>query len=88
MRDQYDNEVPADLVVLPIGELNNENIEKVLKADWYRVNNWLLCASAKEIDYLSEFPAEEAVTKREINSVEYVSQILHRYTPEDWFYHA
>jgi hypothetical protein len=88
MKDQYNNKVPTDLVVLPIGELSNEDVEKVLNADWYKANDWLLCASAKEIDYLTEFPIEEALTKRQLNSVEYVPQILHRYTPEDWFYHA
>jgi len=92
-RDQYGDEIPDDLVLMPRityeGEviLSDDNIEAIDTADWYEANGMLM-VSAKAIDYLSEDDPIDAgidIAKAEVN---YVAHALHRWSEEDGFYHA
>ena len=88
MKDQNGNLVPDDLVLMPsIDILSLSGISTVDKAKWYEVNGWCLCVSAKEINYLSEDGLEDAGIEQ-IETVDYVDGVLHRYSLEDGFYHA
>lgn len=91
MKDQYENEIPGDLVLLPdlewAAESNLEEVELVIKARWYEVNGYALCASAEEIEHLSDATFEDA-TGETVVSIDYMVDCLHRYSPEDGFYHA
>ncbi len=88
MKDQYGNAVPDDLVLLPSQILSSsEEIETILKAQWYEINGWCLCASFVEIGGLSEDALEDAGID-EPETIDYVDDCLHRYSLEDGFYHA
>jgi hypothetical protein len=88
MKDQYGNEVPDDLVLFPSYILSSsEEIETVIKAQWYEVNGWCLCASFKELCGLSEDSLADAGISK-IKTIDFVDDCLHRYNPEDGFYHA
>lgn len=91
MTDQYGNKVPSDLVLLPTSELLEDNdIEVVLKAPWYKVNyapnHYCTAASFKAIDELSEDDAMGLIKTDTV--VELIDTVLHRYSDEDGFYHA
>jgi len=89
MLDQYGNKVPDDLVILPpIQLLTSEDIDKIIMtARWYEINKYIIVASAREIDNLSDDTFENAVGD-EIQSIQLVSDVLKRYSLEDGFYHA
>jgi hypothetical protein len=88
MKDQYDNDIPNDLVLIPdINGLDETQIKMVDDATWYEQNG-VIMVSAKEIDFLSEDDPIDAgiiLTDGEIFEVNY---ILHRYNRMDGFYHA
>lgn len=93
MKDQYENKVPDDLVLIPaLIHLSEEDAKKVSKVEWYDVIVYMgdgetatiLCVSAKAIDYLSE---EEI--SGEILEVLKVNNVLKRWDDENGdFYHA
>lgn len=90
-RDQYGRPIPDDLVLLPTSGDNwwlwDDEIETVLRVDWYEANDVLL-ASAKALNGLSEDDPIDAGV--DLNRVEVcrVADCLKRYSPEDGFYHA
>ena len=92
MKDQYDNEIPNDLVLVYENiNLTPKQITMIDNADWYVVDLYhykgLLCVSAKAVDYLFDGnPVQEFNSK--IKSVQYITKILHRYTEQDGFYYA
>ena len=91
MKDQYDNEVPEDLVLVYDIDFSPEEIALIDDADWYEVDLYhypgLLCVSAKAVEYLfDDDPVEEFNSK--IKTVNYIGRILHRYNEHDGFYHA
>lgn len=92
MKDQYDEEVPNDLVTMPcITHLDDADIKLVANATWYDVlvdmgdneEVEILCVSAKAIDYLSE--DDLCGEPKEILRV---NDVLKRWSEEDNFYHA
>jgi hypothetical protein len=85
MRDQYGNDVPTDLVVLPT-HLGLQDTKVVMSANWYEANG-ILMASYKAIYGLSESdPLEPGVLPTD--QILYVAHALKRYSKEDGFYHA
>lgn len=83
MKDQYGNDVPEDLALLDNPEfLSDSEIDKVLKADWYKING-RLCAPYSQLPDCVETPPD---IDRENATAEYVAQSLHRV--DDMFYHA
>jgi hypothetical protein len=86
MLDQYGNNVPDDLVLMPIFSwLTDEEVNLVFDADWYECDK-LLFVSAWEIDYLSEASIGEIV--KNINKITKVNDCLKRGNEDDGFYHA
>jgi hypothetical protein len=94
MKDQYDNDIPDDLVILPGFELlDADEVKKIDQAAWYEAEHpqigRVLLASAVAIDNLSEDDLEGATgIKLEDCDVCYVAACLHRYNEKDGFYHA
>ena len=89
MKDQNGNTVPSDLVILPDpAMLTDEQIEQVLDAGWWELNSHVLCASAQEIDYLSEAGPEDAGVTPTRGRIDYVAGCLKRASEVDGFYHA
>lgn len=97
MKDQYGEQVPDDLVLLPeIEHLDESEIKKVVNADWYKV--WtafegipFLMVSAKAIDYLSENNLIDSIgADVRITEMLRVNDVLKRWDTEygDGFYHA
>lgn len=88
MKDQYDNDVPSDLVLLPnIEDLTEEGAIVIDIADWYEADG-ILMASAKAIHYLSEDDPLDAGVDLSKCEIMFVNGILHRYNIIDGFYHA
>ena len=86
--DQYGEQVPDDLVVLPDPQmLGEDEIKKVMDAPWYEAEG-ILMASAKAIDGLSEFDPKDAGIDLEETEVSAIDDPLKRYSKEDGFYHA
>lgn len=96
MKDQYDNEIPTDLVSisqLEFSELVEPQVRIIDQADWYEAN----FNDRKEIlvSYDALLPAFDSydldyikindISSIEINKIDY---ILHRYNGLDSFYHA
>lgn len=86
VKDQYNNEAPDDLVVLPNPAfLTEDEAGMVMDADWYEVNG-VLCASARDIGYTSEHDLLDAGVDVESPHLEvlYVASILKRieYDPD------
>ena len=94
MKDQYDNDVPTDLVLRPAFEsLDESGMETVDAANWYEANHpeigTALMASAKALKGLSEDTLESATgVKVEDCEILYIAACLHRYNAEDGWYHA
>ena len=88
--DQYGKPVPDDLVILPDPNyIAEEDIQTVMNARWYDVDG-LLVASYAEIKGLSEDDPLDAginLSKPDIE-IDYVADVLHRWSPEDGFYHV
>jgi hypothetical protein len=102
MKDQYGQEVPADLVVLHFGfepgesvirgdRLEPEEVDIISKANWYEVEDVpLILASYEAIDGLSELnPLDYGIDLQapEIK-INRIADPLKRYSWEDGFYHA
>ncbi|MFA6089984.1 MAG: hypothetical protein WC755_09070 [Candidatus Woesearchaeota archaeon] len=88
MKDQYDNEVPNDLVVMPnIHDLTQDDIQDVINAPWYEAGNTLL-VSARDIDFLSEIDPLDAGVDLTKMAIYKIDDILKRYDSFDGFYHA
>ncbi len=92
MNDQYDNTVPADLVALPECHLlTSEEREKVDQADWWEANGILLYEDHHGVG--GDDPRDAGLSVDEDGNIEgaevlKVDMILHRYSPEDGWYHA
>ena len=89
MKDQYNVEIPLDLVILPdISCLTVSEIELVDSVSWYEITTFdgcvLLAASARGIHNLSD----EEILLIDIENIDYVGRVLHRYNKTDGFYHA
>ena len=89
MRDQYDNELPSDLVVLDLDPSNliRDEREKIVNARWYEADGVLL-VPFNEIGGLTETDPLDAGVDITRTQVFYVDDHLKRYNPEDGFYHA
>lgn len=88
MKDQYGNDVPDDLVVIPdIDLLSGDEIQVVDRADWYEHKGVILVA-AKAIDHLSETDPQDAGIDKLPDTIDQIDQCLHRYSDVDGFYHA
>jgi len=88
MKDQYGNDVPNDLVLLPSpSDLSDWGICIIDWAKWYEADG-VLMASAKEIYFLSEAEPADADIDLDNAEILYVADSLHRYSLEDGFYHA
>jgi len=94
MKDQFDENVPDDLVSLPdVDNLTDGDIKVVVNATWYDVyvtgmlDQPVLCASAKAINHLSDYPVDG---DGEIREVLRINDVLKRWDTEygDGFYHA
>ena len=101
MKDQYGQEIPADLVVLHFGfepgdkpiqgdRLEPEEIEIICKARWYEVRDIpLVLASYEEIHGLSEMnPLDYGIADTFETDICRIADPLKRYSWEDGFYHA
>jgi hypothetical protein len=87
MKDQYGEDIPNDLVLMPsIESLNEEELKIVDNANWYEQNK-VLMVSAKEINYLSEDDILDADITLTEGKIFYIPFILHRFD-ENGFYHA
>jgi hypothetical protein len=87
MKDQYGEDIPNDLVLMPsIESLNEEELKIVDNANWYEQNK-VLMVSAKEINYLSEDDILNADITLKEDKIFYIAFILHRFD-ENGFYHA
>jgi len=99
MDDQYDCELPDDLVILPwfdedsSVQLTEDEIRTIDKAVWYEaehpeIGRVLLC-SAESINYLSEDSLEDATgVNLQDCIISRVDACLHRWNIVDGFYHA
>ena len=102
MKDQYEQEVPADLVVLHFGfdpgervirgdYLEPEEVEVISAARWYKVEDVpLILASFEEIEGLSELqPLDYGIDLDTPGlTINRIADPLKRYSREDGFYHA
>jgi len=103
LKDQYGQDIPDDLVVLPFGiapgddanrvyPLKPETVEIYLKADWYEVENYegLILASAKAVEYESEDNPLDCGFPDNWQElpISRIADPLKRYSWEDGFYHA
>ena len=103
MKDQFNREVPNDLVVIDFGfepgELVNftrepEEVQTIFKADWYELDvdylGSIVLASAEQINYLCETDPLDCGFPDNWKElpINHISPVLHRWTPEDGFYHA
>jgi len=86
MHDQYGDDVPDDLVLLP--DFYGDYADVIFGATWYERNS-ILMASASEIGEYSEDDPEDAGIVLDENSVVCrIPECLQRGSPEDGFYHA
>jgi len=86
-----DEAIPKDLVLIPdIGDLDDEGIRLVDKADWYEPRGGgPILVSAKAIDYLSEDdPIDAGLTPEDLKDLVLIDHVLHRWSDKDGFYHA
>jgi len=101
MNDQYGQEIPADLVVLPFGfdpesevlsghPREPEDVDIISKANWYEVEGQegLLLASYEAIEGLSELNPLDCGLTLAGAQLNRVADPLKRYSLEDGFYHA
>lgn len=102
MKDQYGQEVPADLVVLHFGfepgetvirgdRLEPEEIEIISATAWYEVEGVpLILASYEAIEGLSELnPLDYGIDLKATGiKINRIADPLKRYSLEDGFYHA
>lgn len=90
LQDQHGNDVPTDLVCMPTGldQIDLIDISLVDHSDWYEVDNVLLI-SAEAINHSSEVdPIDVGVKLDKKTKIMIIDPILHRWNPEDGFYHA
>lgn len=94
MKDNYGEQVPDDLVLIPVIEhLDESKIKMVVNADWYDVIVYMgdgetctvLCVSADAVDFLSE----DTLSGEPVEILR-VNDVLKRWDAEsgDGFYHA
>jgi hypothetical protein len=102
MKDQYGQEVPGDLVVLPFGAapeddvigfdpVDPEDVEIITAANWYEVEGreGLILASYEAIGGLSELdPLDYGIPDLAGAKINRIADPLKRYSWEDGFYHA
>ncbi len=87
MKDQNENDIPNDLVLIPeIDGLTDSEIIDIETADWYEVNGIIL-VSAYAINYLSEMDPKDAGIES-LDGIIHINDNLKRCTYEDGFYHA
>jgi len=91
--DQYGDQVPNDLVLLPdYDDLDDEEVKTVLTANWYQPEgrHGCLMASARDLGDLSELdPADADVDLTHADTrIDRVDNCLKRGNPQDGFYHA
>lgn len=100
MKDQYNNEVPSDLVLLEnnwLEWLKEEEVKKINQLSWYKVAaqyfTKFIFVSATElekcIDGLVDFSTSKDVMDKEQNELDwvYVDGVLHRSNISDGWYH-
>ena len=88
MKDQCDNPVPEDLVILPrITELVVTQIEAIDKLDWYR-DGHLILVSRKSLEAAIGADTELFDDYIPLTGVQYINHNLHRYSDEDGWYVA
>lgn len=92
MIDNYGEEVPTDLVLIPdIEHFDNDEVRLIVDAVWYDVvagineNIWL-CTSAAQINNLSDDSIDHY--DGPIIEVMRINDVLKRWNDEDGFYHA
>ena len=101
MKDQYNREVPNDLVLLEnnwLAWLKEEEIKKISDLSWYEIAKQhftrFIFVSATElekcIDGLVDFCTPEDVTNCSQNEFEWncIDQVLHRVGMKDGWYHS
>jgi hypothetical protein len=103
MKDQYGQEVPNDLVVLPFGfepgdgpirgdMVDPEDIDVMCRADWYEVDDGypIILVSYLAIQGLSETdPLDCGIDLKAPGiKINRIADGLKRYSLEDGFYHA
>ena len=95
MKDQFDNLVPNDLVVLEneaLEYLETNEVEAIDQLDWYQVSNHpYILVSFQAIEKVVELPffvSEPNELGLELKEVEYINPNLHRYSLADGWYHA
>jgi len=90
MLDNYGEQVPDDLVLMPdISLLIDADIKLVVNVNWYDViledeSVWL-CISAKAIDYLEE---SDPNFEQPIIEIMRINDVLKRWSVEEGIYHA
>lgn len=91
IKDQNDNIVPSDLVIIPNSEafswLTDDEIKLIDESPWYDVKGVIL-VSASKIHYLSEDNPLDAGIDIYKDEIWYVDHCLHRFNEEDGFFHA
>ena len=101
MKDQYGQEIPNDLVVLPFGAgpgkdvihfdaLEPEEVGIIIKANWYEVvgQEGLILASADAIVGWGSDPEDCWLDIEPETKINRIADPLKRYSWEDGFYHA
>lgn len=92
-RDQYDNPIPDDLVLMPpFGLLDKDEVQKVYQADWYEAEHpqvgKALLVSSKAIGGYETSLEDATGIKADYCEICHIAQTLHRYNSIDGFYHA
>lgn len=97
MKDQYNNEVPSDLVLLDsswIGDfLKDTELWAINKLDWFKPSSLtkLIFVSASQlencIEGLVDFTGPEDCGLEKAEWLK-IDQVLHRWDVNDGFYHA
>jgi hypothetical protein len=91
MKDQHDNEVPDDLVVLDVlpQELHEHDLRRVIKARWYQPegrSDVILVSFAESGENFETDPLDCGVDLK--GGVLYIADSLKRWSEDDGFYHA
>ncbi len=99
MKDQYNNEIPEDLVLLETNDVTIHFAKKIENLDWYCVRNKSgIFVSDKELtkiigehDFASIWDIHVNLFNRaklENGDVSLVGNVLKRWNDKDGFYHA